>query len=343
MTCFVRTIGIDYSGAKTPTASLKGLRVYLSENNRAPKEVCPPPSPRKYWTRKGVAHWLIERLSGDTPTLVGIDHGFSFPLRYFEVHGLETDWSTFLDDFQYHWPTDEDNIWVDCVRKGSVGNGAERSGNSRWRRLTEERAGGAKSVFHFDVPGQVAKSTHAGIPWLRFIRRELGERVHLWPFDGWDIPQGNSAIAEVYPALWSGNFAQEGRSGDQHDAYSIAAWLSRADRDGSLAGFLKPSLTEDENRVARVEGWILGVPGLIRQEDGIRLSKLTSNNQLTLPESVVSDFPGIEYFDVTNENGRIVLTPVNPLQADTVRAKLAALGVTDADIADAVTRARKNE
>ena len=29
----------------------------------------------------------------------------------------------------------------------------------------------------------------------------------------------------------------EGRTGDQHDAYSIAAWLSRADRDGSLAAF----------------------------------------------------------------------------------------------------------
>jgi len=156
---------------------------------------------------------------------------------------------------------------VEFVREGSAGNGAARSGNSRWRRLTEEQAGGAKSVFHFDVQGQVAKSTHAGIPWLRFIRRELGERVHFWPFDGWDIPQGKSVIAEVYPALWSRSFAREGRTGDQHDAYSIAAWLSRADRDGSLAEFLAPNLTPPERSVAMVEGWILGVPGLIR--DGV--------------------------------------------------------------------------
>jgi hypothetical protein len=27
---------------------------------------------------KGIAHWLVERLSEDAPTLVGIDHGFSF-------------------------------------------------------------------------------------------------------------------------------------------------------------------------------------------------------------------------------------------------------------------------
>ena len=137
-------------------------------------------------------------------------------------------------------------------------------GNARWRRLTEERAGGAKSVFHFDVQGSVAKSTHSGIPWLRFIRQRLGAAVHFWPFDGWDIPSGRSAIAEVYPALWSRNYATEGRTGDQHDAFSIAAWLSRADRDGSLAAFLKPDLTPPERAVAQVEGWILGVKGLIR-------------------------------------------------------------------------------
>jgi hypothetical protein len=132
-------------------------------------------------------------------------------------------------------------------------------GNSRWRRLTEERTGRAKSVFHFDVQGSVAKSTHAGIPWLRFIRERLGPRVHFWPFDGWDIPEGHSAIAEVYPALWSKEFASEGRAADQHDAFSIAAWLARADQNESLAAFLNPKLTLSESQVAQVEGWILGV------------------------------------------------------------------------------------
>lgn len=266
MQAFARTIGIDYSGAETPTASLKGLRVYLAEGDGQAVEVPPPPSPRKYWTRKGIAEWLVESLAEDTPTLVGIDHGFSFPLRYFEVHQLLLDWPAFLDDFQRHWPTDE-NIYVDFVRDGIAGNGAVRGGNSRWRRLTEERCG-AKSVFHFDVPGSVAKSTHSGVPWLRFIRQKLVSRVHFWPFDGWDIPVGHSAIAEVYPALWSHNFAAEGRTGDQHDAFSIAAWLSRADRDGSLAAFLNPDLSPPERALARVEGWILGVPGLIRTGRG---------------------------------------------------------------------------
>jgi hypothetical protein len=181
---FARYIGIDYSGAQTPTSSLKGLRVYLAEGGASAVEVPPARSPRWYWTRRGIAEWLIKRLAEDIPTLVGIDHGFSFPLRYFERHGLKPDWPAFLDDFQRHWPTDHEHNYVDFIRDGLRGHGAARTGNARWRRLTEERAGGAKSVFHFDVPGSVAKSTHAGIPWLRFIRMGLGSRVHFWPY-GW--------------------------------------------------------------------------------------------------------------------------------------------------------------
>ena len=261
MPAFTRTIGIDYSGAETPTASLKSLRVYMAEGAARPVEVLPPPSPRKYWTRRGIAEWLVERLAEDIPTLVGIDHGFSFPLRYFETHNLGLDWPTFLEDFQHHWPTDEDHTCVKFVRDGAAGSGAARMGNARWRRLTEKQAGGAQSVFQFDVQGQVANSTHAGIPWLRFIRQRFGPRVHFWPFDGWEIPAGRSAIAEVYPALWSRNFAREGRTGDQHDAYSVAAWLSAADREGKLEKFLNPNLTASERAAAATEGWILGVAG----------------------------------------------------------------------------------
>ena len=60
------------------------------------------------------------------------------------------------------------------------------------------------------------------------------------------------------------------------DAYSIAAWLWRADRDGSLSAFLKPDLPPAERSVAQVEGWILGVPGLIRSGEG-RDASVTPN------------------------------------------------------------------
>jgi len=255
---FRRYIGIDYSGAETPTSSLKGLRVYEASREVVPVEVQPPPSPRKYWTRRGIAEWLMECLSEGVPTLVGIDHGFSFPLPYFEVNHLVPDWDMFLDDFHRHWPTDEDNTYVDFVRDGLLGNGEARSKNARWRRLTEERAG-AKSVFHFDVPGSVAKSTHAGLPWLRFLRQKLKSKVHFWPFDGWEIPAGKSALVEVYPSLWSKSLPREERTLDQQDAYAAAAWLRQADLEGNLNKFFKPSLLPGQYPVAEVEGWILGI------------------------------------------------------------------------------------
>ena len=71
------------------------------------------------------------------------------------------------------------------------------------------------------------------------------------------------------------------------------------------------------------------------------LAKLTSKNQLTLPKAVVATMQGTEYFDVTEENGRIVLTPVRINRADAVRAKLGELNLSEADIADAVAWARQ--
>ena len=73
------------------------------------------------------------------------------------------------------------------------------------------------------------------------------------------------------------------------------------------------------------------------------LAKLTSKNQITLPKSVVSSFEGTEYFDVANEKGRIVLTPVRLTRADAVRSKLADLGLSEADVAEAVVWARRGQ
>jgi len=256
---FERYIGIDYSGAETPTSSLPGLRVYAADGTSSPKEVPPPPSPRKYWTRRGIAEWLRDELSGPKPVLVGIDHAFSFPMRYFEAHRLPLDWPAFLDDFQHHWPTDEDKTYVCFVLDGGCGNGAERMGDPSWLRLTELWTQSAKSVFQFGVQGQVATSTHAGLPWLRYLRMHCGEHLHFWPFDGWEVPPSRTVVAEVYPSLWTRRFAKDGRNVDQHAAYAVAAWFQRADANGWLARYFDPPLDAAERAVAQVEGWILGV------------------------------------------------------------------------------------
>jgi len=70
------------------------------------------------------------------------------------------------------------------------------------------------------------------------------------------------------------------------------------------------------------------------------LAKLTSKNQVTLPESVTSAVGPAEYFEVEAKDGQIILTPVRIQRADAVRAKLAALDLTETDVANAVAWAR---
>ncbi len=77
------------------------------------------------------------------------------------------------------------------------------------------------------------------------------------------------------------------------------------------------------------------------------LAKKTSKNQLTLPKDVVSEFPDTEYFDVAVRGNTIVLKPVRIVQAgdglSAVREKMAKLGITGADVSDAVKWARERK
>ena len=175
MPAFARIIGIDYSGAETPTASLKGLRVYLAEGDAPPVEVLPPPSPTQILDPQG-----HRRMAGGTAGRGCADAGRHRPRLFVSAALFRDAWpaarlaapSSTISSATGR-PTRITSMSISCAT-ASRGNGAARMGNARWRRLTEERAGGAKSVFHFDVQGSVAKSTHAGIPWLRFIRQRLG-------------------------------------------------------------------------------------------------------------------------------------------------------------------------
>jgi hypothetical protein len=259
MAQFKRYIGIDYSGAKTPDSSCDGLRVYVADGSHLPQQIQPPPSARKYWTRRGLAGWLCNELSGEAPTIVGIDHAFSFPVAYFNKYGLPWNWPSFLEDFNKHWPTDEPNTYVGFVRDGAAGQGSNRMGDPSWLRLTEQWIPTAKSVFRFRVNGEVATSTHAGLPWLLYLRNHCKRPIHFWPFDGWAVPEGSSVLAEVYPSLWTRRFPKDGRGGDEQAAYAVAAWLQRADQNDSLQSFYAPTLTPTEQKMAAIEGWILGV------------------------------------------------------------------------------------
>lgn len=263
---FDRFIGIDYSGAETPEARLKGLQVYVAAPGKAPDEVhCPKSetSAVRNWNRQDVAYWLVERIQAGERLLIGIDHGFSFPEVYFQRYGLKS-WPEFLEDFCRYWPTDQPRCSVESIRDGSWWQhhhqpSGERGGDTSWFRLSECWTSSAKSVFQLDGQGIVGKSTHAGIPWLRFLRNQVGERLFFWPFDGWQPEEGKSVIAEIYPSIFRNRYPRDGRTIDQQDAYAVSQWMAQTHRLGALEHYFNPPLTQDERKRAALEGWILGI------------------------------------------------------------------------------------
>ncbi len=70
------------------------------------------------------------------------------------------------------------------------------------------------------------------------------------------------------------------------------------------------------------------------------LAKRTAKNQVTLPKAIVQEVGDADYYDVSTENGRIILTPVRIQKADAIRTKLAELGITEDDVQDAIIWAR---
>jgi uncharacterized protein with HEPN domain len=264
---FDQFIGIDYSGAQTATSRLKGLQVYASHpGEKAVKWMSPARSNNGTpfnWTRREIAERLCAEARGGTRFLAGIDHGFSFPVRYFERYGLRS-WTDFLADFVTYWPTHEDRVYVDCVRDGVLAKRGGpspdmRVGSPQWLRICELWTSSAKSVFQFDVKGSVAKSSHAGIPWLKWLRDRAGDRLHFWPFDGWDPAPGKSIIVEVYPSIFRNRYERDGHTADEHDAYATACWMADMATRGVLSQYFSPPLSEAERMIATLEGWILGV------------------------------------------------------------------------------------
>ena len=270
---FDRYIGIDYSGAQTSVTQLNGLAVCRVVGVAQPEIVPSPADGYDIKTRDGLAQWLVQRLrERNVRTLVGIDHGFSFPMRYFERYRrlLALGWVDFLDDFQQYWPADDPNKEMShLIAKNRILPGTEdpecRWGNHAWFRLTDPRE--ASSVFDFDaMQRDVAQSTHAGLPWLRHIRQALhadGVNVQFWPFDCWDSPEDQSAVVEVYPRLWNRLYREDanrmGLNPHERDAYSVARWMSETDRGGALEQYFGPNLDDEQRIRAQKEGWVFGV------------------------------------------------------------------------------------
>ncbi len=70
------------------------------------------------------------------------------------------------------------------------------------------------------------------------------------------------------------------------------------------------------------------------------LAKLTRQNRLTLPKTVLQAVGPTEYFDVMVRDDKIILSPVRLQRANAVREKLAELGIACNDVQAALAWVR---
>ncbi|HEY0513351.1 MAG TPA: hypothetical protein VGH73_15685 [Thermoanaerobaculia bacterium] len=250
MSDFQQYVGVRYSGRKNPGDPIREIKVFAAVEDHEIFRELNQGHPSGRWSRRDLAEWLLGRITSGDPVVVGIDHAFSFPQSYMDRNDLKS-WVAFLQDFEENWPTRESP-----VRDLLPGNA--RTGDPDEHRLTGQWTAFPKSVFQFDIQDSLAKATHAGLPWLDYLRR-AGDRVHFWPFDGFEVPKRRSVIAEVRPARLRHRYRKEGLNPQEQDAYAICAWLQERDQLGLLRPYFTPPLSPEETDRARLEGWILGV------------------------------------------------------------------------------------
>ena len=76
----------------------------------------------------------------------------------------------------------------------------------------------------------------------------------------------------------------------------------------------------------------------------VKMQAMTDGaNRLVISREALSRFPETQHFDVDIADGRIVLTPAQTIPITEVWEHIASLGLTEADIADAIDWARKDD
>jgi len=127
---------------------------------------------------------------------------------------------------------------------------------------------GAKTVWQIFGNGTVGSQAIVGIPVVKRLIDELGDKALVWPFQtGWreltsdDVAGKEAVIAEIYPSLHNARL-DPGEVLDRAQVRAAAEHFARLDDAGKLAAAFaapKDATPEVVSEVEREEGWILGV------------------------------------------------------------------------------------
>lgn len=127
---------------------------------------------------------------------------------------------------------------------------------------------GAKAVWQLMGAGAVGGQAIVGIPAVRRMVDELGDRATVWPFaTGWraveaaDVADREVLAVEVYPSMLTAK-PESGETPDRAQVRALCEYFAKLDDQGKLGALFaapKAATEADVAAVEREEGWILGV------------------------------------------------------------------------------------
>ena len=273
---FESILCIDYSASSKPTLGKDSI--WIGGRLRG-KEIL-----ENFPTRHLLHLWLSEvldhHISLGSRLLAGFDFAFGYPRGFADALGLkgrpwEAIWALFYDEIQ-DAPTNANNRFEVAQRfNRRLGDQAPfwgrpkhlnlpdlparkqvtyDKGLSEWRlfeRLSrgQRRGGAMQSGWKLAYTGAVGSQSLMGIARLEGHRRELGENLAIWPFEGSDALL---VFAEVYPS----GFAFDHINHPIKDARQVLA-TAAAMQGPALSQWLDLAQFNNDPSICEEEGWLL--------------------------------------------------------------------------------------
>lgn len=199
---------VDWSGALSPVMTRSIALAECTGGNDGPPRLDPA-----IRSRRQVADWIVARAKEGIRTLVGVDCNFGY--------SAETGALQFGADYSYL------DVWR-AVEDANTGNGnyfaggywthhdygrhfwtvgTRPEGFTMPRRLVERLCGESghgwpESPFKLIGPKQVGKGGLAGMRMAYDLKRRLGDRLAVWPYEMESADRAVVVLTEIYPRLF---------------------------------------------------------------------------------------------------------------------------------------------
>lgn len=143
-----------------------------------------------------------------------------------------------------------------------------REPHPRERRVADQRADGAKTVWQLYGAGSVGSQVLLGLPAVKRLieNPSIAGRAAVWPLQtGLQMPKAQAVISEVYPSMLRKEIEKRKRNDEIQDCAQVrinAEAFARLDAAGKLAPLFRgaPRLTPDQRYLIETEeAWILGL------------------------------------------------------------------------------------